>query len=110
MDAANILKPQLARGEIQLVGATTLEEYRRHIEKDAALERRFQSILVKEPTEEDAVKILEGLRDRYEAHHKIRISDEAIQAAVTLSARYINDRYLPDKAVDLIDEAASCVS
>lgn len=109
VDAANILKPQLARGEIQLVGATTLEEYRRHIEKDAALERRFQSILVKEPTEEDAVKILEGLRDRYEAHHKIRISDEAIQAAVTLSARYINDRYLPDKAVDLIDEAASCV-
>lgn len=109
VDAANILKPQLARGEIQLVGATTLEEYRRHIEKDAALERRFQSILVKEPSEEDAVKILEGLRDRYEAHHKIRITDGAIQAAVTLSARYINDRYLPDKAVDLIDEAASCV-
>ncbi len=109
VDAANILKPQLARGELQLVGATTIDEYRRHIEKDAALERRFQSVLIKEPSEEYALQILKGLRDKYEAHHKIRITDEALAAAVSLSARYIADRYLPDKAVDLIDEAASCV-
>ncbi len=107
VDAANILKPALARGEIQLIGATTLGEYRKHIEKDAALERRFQPINVGEPSEEDASSILRGLRDKYEAHHGIRITDEAIDAAVKLSARYINDRFLPDKAIDLIDEAAS---
>jgi ATP-dependent Clp protease ATP-binding subunit ClpC len=107
VDAANILKPALARGEIQLIGATTLGEYRKHIEKDAALERRFQPINVGEPNEEDASSILRGLRDKYEAHHGIRITDEAIDAAVKLSARYINDRFLPDKAIDLIDEAAS---
>lgn len=107
VDAANILKPALARGEIQLIGATTLAEYRKHIEKDAALERRFQPISVGEPSEEDAASILRGLRDKYEAHHGIRITDEAIDAAVKLSARYINDRFLPDKAIDLIDEAAS---
>jgi len=107
VDAANILKPALARGEIQLIGATTLEEYRKHIEKDAALERRFQPISVGEPSEEDAVSILRGLRDKYEAHHGLRITDEAIDAAVKLSARYLNDRFLPDKAIDLIDEAAS---
>ena len=107
VDAANILKPTLARGEIQLIGATTIEEYRKHIEKDSALERRFQSVAVGEPSEEDAVKILLGLRDKYEAHHKLKISDEAIKAAVSLSVRYINDRYLPDKALDLLDEAAS---
>ncbi len=107
VDAANILKPSLARGELQLIGATTLDEYRKHIEKDAALERRFQPIIVGEPTEEEAVEILKGLRDKYEAHHKVKIADEAIEAAVTLSARYIADRFLPDKAIDLIDEAAS---
>jgi ATP-dependent Clp protease ATP-binding subunit ClpC len=107
VDAANILKPALARGEIQLIGATTLGEYRKHIEKDAALERRFQPINVGEPSEADAALILRGLRDKYEAHHGIRITDGAIDAAVKLSARYINDRFLPDKAIDLIDEAAS---
>lgn len=109
VDAANILKPTLARGEIQIIGATTLEEYRKHIEKDAALERRFQPITVEEPSQPAAVEILKGLRDKYEAHHKVRITDEAIQAAVTLSTRYIADRFLPDKAIDLIDEAASHV-
>ena len=109
VDAANILKPSLARGELQIIGATTIDEYRKHIEKDAALERRFQPVMVGEPTAEEAVLILRGLRDKYEAHHKVKITDEAIQAAVTLSTRYIADRYLPDKAIDLIDEAASRV-
>ncbi len=109
VDAANILKPSLARGELQIIGATTIEEYRKHIEKDAALERRFQPITVGEPSEEEAVQILLGLRDKYEAHHKVKITDEAITAAVTLSARYIADSFLPDKAIDLIDEAASKV-
>ena len=109
VDAANILKPLLARGEIQVVGATTTNEYRKYIEKDAALERRFSPVTVSEPTEEDTVKILEGLRDKYEAHHNVKITDEAIKAAVELSTRYVNDRYLPDKAIDLIDEAASKV-
>ena len=108
-DAANILKPSLARGDFQVIGATTLEEYRKYIEKDAALERRFQPVKVGEPNEEDAIAILKGLRDRYEAHHKVKISDEAIEAAVKLSSRYIADRYLPDKAIDLVDEAASKV-
>ncbi len=108
-DAANILKPSLARGDFQVIGATTLNEYRKYIEKDAALERRFQPVTVGEPTQEESVKILEGLRDRYEAHHKVKITDEAIDAAVKLSSRYIADRYLPDKAIDLIDEAASRV-
>ena len=107
VDAANIIKPALARGEMQLIGATTISEYRRHIEKDAALEHRPQSVMVGEPSEEEAIRILEGLRDRYESHHKVKITDEAIDAAVKLSVRYINDRYLPDKAIDLIDEAAS---
>ena len=107
IDAANILKPALARGEIQVIGATTIEEYRKHIEKDAALERRFQSILLAEPTQEESVKILKGIRDKYEAHHCVKITDEAIDAAVKLSVRYIPDRFLPDKAIDLIDEAAS---
>jgi ATP-dependent Clp protease ATP-binding subunit ClpC len=107
IDAANILKPALARGEIQAVGATTLDEYRKHVEKDAALERRFQPVKVGEPTREESVEILKGLRDRYEAHHKVRITDEAIKAAVQLSDRYISDRFLPDKAIDLLDEAAS---
>ena len=107
VDAANILKPALARGELQMIGATTISEYRKHIEKDAALERRFQSVMVPEPSEEEAIKILEGLRDRYESHHKVRITDEAIKSAVKLSVRYISDRFLPDKAIDLIDEAAS---
>ena len=107
VDAANILKPALARGEIQVIGATTIDEYRKHIEKDAALERRFQSVMVGEPTKEEAVQILKGLRSKYEAHHKIKITDEAIEAAVNLSSRYISDRFLPDKAIDLIDEAAS---
>ncbi len=107
MDAANILKPMLARGELQTIGATTLEEYRKYIEKDAALERRFTPVQVEEPTVEDTVEILRGLRDKYEAHHKVAISDEAIIAAATLSDRYITDRFLPDKAIDLIDEAAS---
>lgn len=109
LDAANILKPELARGDIQCIGATTLDEYRKHIEKDAALERRFQPITVNEPTEEDAVAILKGIRDKYEAHHNVEISDAAIEAAVKLSGRYITDRFLPDKAIDLIDEAASRV-
>ncbi len=108
-DAANILKPSLARGEIQLVGATTINEYRKHIEKDAALERRFQPVMVGEPTSEEAMEILRGLRDRYEAHHKVKITDDSIEAAVKLSSRYIGDRFLPDKAIDLIDEAASRV-
>lgn len=108
-DAANILKPALARGDLQVIGATTIDEYRKHIEKDAALERRFQPVTVGEPTTEQAVQILQGLRDRYEAHHKVSIPDEAINAAVELSSRYITDRYLPDKAIDLIDEAASKV-
>lgn len=107
VDAANILKPALARGEMQVIGATTIDEYRKHIEKDAALERRFQSVMVGEPTPEEAEQILFGLRDKYEAHHKLKISDDAIKAAVQLSVRYISDRYLPDKAIDLIDEAAS---
>lgn len=108
-DAANILKPALARGDLQVIGATTINEYRKHIEKDAALERRFQPVTVGEPTTEETVQILKGLRDRYEAHHKVSIPDEAIEAAVDLSSRYITDRFLPDKAIDLIDEAASKV-
>ena len=107
LDAANILKPSLARGEFQLIGATTIDEYRKHIEKDAALERRFQPITVAEPTVDETVLILKGIRDKYEAHHKVKITDEAIEAAATLSHRYIGDRFLPDKAIDLIDEAAS---
>ena len=107
VDAANILKPLLARGEIQLVGATTLSEYRKHIEKDSALERRFSPVTVLEPTAEDTVKILQGIRDKYEAHHNVQITDDAIESAVNLSVRYITDRFLPDKAIDLIDEAAS---
>ncbi len=107
MDAANIIKPALSRGQIQVIGATTLNEYRKYIEKDAALERRFQPVNVSEPTPEDTVKILQGLRPKYEEHHKLKISDEALEAAVSLSRRYIGDRYLPDKAIDLIDEAAS---
>ena len=109
MDAANILKPALARGEFQVVGATTLDEYKKHIEKDAALERRFQPVLVGEPSEEDALEILKGLRDRYEAFHKAKITDEALEATVSLSSRYITDRFLPDKAIDVVDEAASKV-
>ncbi|HNR03699.1 MAG TPA: ATP-dependent Clp protease ATP-binding subunit [Bacillota bacterium] len=109
IDASNILKPALARGEIQAIGATTLDEYRKHVEKDAALERRFQPVMVGEPTKEEALLILEGLRDKYEAHHKVKITDEAIKAAVELSDRYIADRFLPDKAIDLVDEAASKV-
>ncbi|MDD3411493.1 MAG: ATP-dependent Clp protease ATP-binding subunit [Eubacteriales bacterium] len=109
MDAANILKPALARGELQCIGATTIDEYRKNIEKDAALERRFQPVTVGEPTPEETLAILKGLRDRYEAHHKVEITDEALQAAVTLSDRYISDRFLPDKAIDLMDEAASRV-
>ena len=109
LDASNILKPSLSRGEIQLIGATTLEEYRKYIEKDAALERRFQPIIVEEPTEEEAVEILKGLRPYYEKHHGVEILDEAIEAAVKMSVRYINDRFLPDKAIDIIDEAASKV-
>ena len=108
-DAANILKPSLARGDLQVIGATTIEEYRKNIEKDAALERRFQPVNVGEPTEDEAVEILKGLRDKYEAHHKVKITDDAILAAVKLSSRYIGDRYLPDKAIDLIDEASSRV-
>lgn len=107
LDASNILKPSLARGELQVIGATTREEYRKRIEKDAALERRFQPVVIEEPSEEESVLILKGLREKYEDHHKVRITDEALEAAVKLSARYINDRYLPDKAVDLMDEAAS---
>ena len=109
VDAANILKPSLARAELQVIGATTLEEYRKHIEKDAALERRFQPVKVGEPSEEEAIEILRGLKDKYEAHHKVKILDDAIVAAVRMSARYITDRFLPDKAIDLVDEAASRV-
>ena len=109
MDAGNMLKPALARGELHVVGATTLEEYRRHIEKDAALARRFQPILVPEPTVADTVEILRGLRDRYEAHHQVRYTDEALVAAVELSDRYLTDRFLPDKAIDLIDQAGARV-
>jgi len=107
IDAANILKPLLARGEIQVVGATTLKEYRKYIEKDSALERRFQPVYIEEPSNDDSIEILKGLRDKYEAHHNVKITDEAIDAAVELSSRYINDRFLPDKAIDLIDEASS---
>lgn len=107
MDAANILKPLLSRGEVQIIGATTLNEYRKYIEKDSALERRFQSVIVDEPSTEDTINILKGLKDKYEAHHKVKISEDAIEAAVNLSKRYINDRFLPDKAIDLIDEACS---
>ncbi len=109
VDAANILKPALARGEMQVIGATTLEEYRKNIEKDSALERRFQPVVVGEPSRDEAIEILKGLRDKYEAHHKVKITDEAIVAAVKMSARYIGDRFLPDKAIDLVDEAASKV-
>ena len=109
MDAANILKPALSRGELQCIGATTRDEYRKNIEKDAALSRRFQPVTVDEPTQDESFEILRGLRDKYEAHHRVRITDEALRSAVTLSARYITDRYLPDKAVDLMDEAASRV-
>ena len=107
MDASNMLKPMLARGELHCIGATTLDEYRKHIEKDAALERRFQPVLVDEPTVEDTISILRGLRERYEVHHRVRITDSALVAAATLSERYITDRFLPDKAIDLVDEAAS---
>ena len=109
IDASNILKPALARGEVQVIGATTIEEYRKYIEKDAALERRFQPVVVEEPTEEEAISILKGLRRQYESHHHVTITDEAVEAAVRLSARYINDRFLPDKAIDLMDEAAAKV-
>ena len=107
MDASNMLKPALARGELHCVGATTLDEYRKHIEKDAALARRFQPVFVSEPTVEDTISILRGLKEKYELHHGVRITDGAIVAAATLSNRYITDRFLPDKAIDLIDEAAS---
>ncbi|MBQ7797162.1 MAG: ATP-dependent Clp protease ATP-binding subunit, partial [Lachnospiraceae bacterium] len=109
LDASNIMKPSLARGEIQLIGATTIDEYRKYIEKDPALERRFQPVTVEEPTEEEAIAILKGLRPKYEEHHKVTITDAAIKAAVQMSSRYINDRFLPDKAIDLIDEASSKV-
>ena len=109
IDASNILKPCLARGEIQIIGATTIDEYRKHVEKDSGLERRFQSVLIEEPTKEDTIEILKGLRDKYEAHHKVKITDESIKASVEFSIRYITDRFLPDKAIDLIDEAASKV-
>ena len=107
IDASNLLKPALARGELHAIGATTLKEFQKHIEKDSALERRFQPIHVEEPTLEDSVTILRGLKEKYEIHHGLRISDEALVAAVNLSARYISDRFLPDKAVDLMDEAAA---
>src|SRR5574339_51191 len=107
MDAGNMIKPMLARGELRLVGATTLDEYRKYIEKDAALERRFQQVLVGEPSVEDTVGILRGLKDRYEVHHGVRITDAALVAAATLSDRYVTARFLPDKAIDLVDEAAS---
>ena len=107
MDASNMLKPALAHGELQTIGATTLDEYRKHIEKDKALERRFQPVFVNEPTVEQTVQILKGLRPRYEAHHKVKITDAALEAAAKLSQRYITERHLPDKAIDLIDEAAS---
>ena len=107
IDAAAILKPPLSRGEIQVIGATTIDEYRKHLEKDSALERRFQPVTVGEPNEEQALRIMEGLRDRYEAHHQVHFTDEALQAAVTLSDRYIQDRFLPDKAIDVLDEAGA---
>src|SRR5438876_9146225 len=107
MDASNMLKPMLARGELHTIGATTLNEYRKYIEKDAALERRFQPVMVGEPSVEDTISILRGLKERYELHHGVRIQDSAIVAAATLSNRYITDRFLPDKAIDLIDESAS---
>ena len=107
MDASNLLKPALARGELHCIGATTLDEYRKHVEKDAALERRFQPVLVSEPTVEDTISILRGLKEKYELHHGVRITDGALVAAATLSNRYISDRFLPDKAIDLMDEAAS---
>ena len=106
MDASNLLKPALARGELHCVGATTLDEYRKHVEKDAALARRFQPVFVGEPTVEDTISILRGLKEKYEVHHGVRITDSAIVAAATLSNRYITDRFLPDKAIDLMDEAA----
>ncbi len=109
IDASNILKPVLARGELQMIGATTIDEYRKYIEKDSALERRLQPIMVEEPSVEDTIKILEGLRDKYEAHHRVKITDEALKGAAELSSRYITDRFLPDKAIDLIDEAASMI-
>ena len=109
IDASNILKPSLARGEVQLIGATTLDEYRKYIEKDAALERRFQPVTVEEPTKEETLEILQGIKDSYEKHHGLQITQEALWEAVGLSARYINDRFLPDKAIDLIDEASSKV-
>src|SRR5690606_13492906 len=107
VDAANILKPALSRGELQCIGATTLDEYRKHIESDAALERRFQQILVAEPSIEETVEILQGIKVPYQEHHNVEITDEAIEAAANLSARYVPDRFLPDKAIDLIDEAAA---
>ena len=107
IDASSMLKPPLARGELQLIGATTIEEYRKYVEKDAALERRFQPVEVAEPTVEETVAILKGIRKRYEDHHRVTITDESLMAAATLSARYINDRFLPDKAIDLMDEAGS---
>src|SRR5216117_3033975 len=109
MDASNLLKPALARGELHCIGATTLDEYRKHVEKDAALARRFQPIFVSEPTVEDTISILRGLKDKYEQHHGVRITDSSLVAATTLSNRYITDRFLPDKAIDLMDEAASRV-
>ncbi len=110
MDASNLLKPALARGELHCVGATTLDEYRKHIEKDPALERRFQPVMVREPSVEDTIAILRGLKERYEKHHDIKVKDSALEAAARLSDRYITDRFLPDKAIDLVDEAASRVS
>src|SRR5437879_6154850 len=107
MDASNLLKPMLARGELHTIGATTLDEYRKHVEKDAALERRFQPVMVDQPTVEETISILRGLRERYEVHHGVRITDSALVAAATLSDRYITERFLPDKAIDLVDEAAS---
>src|SRR5439155_3283121 len=107
MDASNMLKPMLARGELHTVGATTLDEYRKNIEKDAALERRFQTVLVEEPTVEDTISILRGLREKFEVHHGVRIQDSSLVAAATMSHRYITDRFLPDKAIDLVDEAAA---
>src|SRR5678809_210090 len=109
MDASNMLKPMLARGELHLIGATTLDEYRKHIEKDPALERRFQTVLVEEPDVEDTISILRGLRERLEVFHGVRIQDAALVAAVTLSHRYITDRFLPDKAIDLVDEACAMI-
>merc|ERR1712159_466125 len=109
IDAANILKPALARGELQCIGATTLDEYRKHIERDAALERRFQPVMIGEPSIEDTIEILKGLRERYEQHHRLKITDAALEAAANLGDRYISDRFLPDKAIDLIDEAGSRV-